>query len=215
MRIHSFYKGICYTVLASIFWGLPQPLFFNEIKFVPAIEVAFHRGFWSFVFLLIIVILNGKIYEFFTIFKSKKKILFLSITACLITLNWTGFICAVSINKVQDASMGYYITPMISIILGYIFLNERITKLKFLSILIMLSSLIFLFISINTIPFIAMLIGITWSIYGLFRKQIDVSPEIGLLYESAAISLFAAPYLLFLNIKGLGFFLNYTVKSFY
>ena len=102
MKIKSFYYGIFYTVLASIFWGLPQPLFFNEIKFIPAFEVAFHRGLWSFILLSVIIIITGKINEFFLIFKSKKKILFLSLTAFLITINWTGFILAVSINRVQD-----------------------------------------------------------------------------------------------------------------
>ena len=208
MIINRFYHGIFYTFLASVFWGLPQPLFFNEIKFIPAIEVAFHRGFWSFIFLLVIVILRGNIKEFIDVFKSNKKIIFLSITSILITINWTGFILAVSINRVQDASMGYYITPMISIVLGYFFLNERITKLKLISIIMMFSSLIFLLISLNTFPLLAILIGTTWGFYGLLRKQINVSSEIGLLFESALISFIAAPYLIYINIIGEGFFLN-------
>ena len=121
--------------MASLFWGIPQPLFFNEITFIPAIEVAIHRGLWSFIFLLVIIICLKKIKDFFFIFRSKKKILVLSVTAILITINWTGFILAVSINRVQDASMGYYITPMISIALGYFFLKEKISILKLISIL--------------------------------------------------------------------------------
>ena len=210
MKVKSFYYGIFYTVLASIFWGVPQPLFFNEIKFIPAIEVTFHRGFWSFIFLLIIITLTGKINDFYVIFTSNKKILFLSITAFLITINWTGFILAVSINRLQDASMGYYMTPIISIMLGYFFLNEKLTKLKLISILMMFGSLIFLFISLNKLPFLAMLIGITWGVYGLLRKQINVSSEVGLLYESGLISFIAAPYLIYLNIKGEGFFIEHT-----
>ena len=77
IEIKNLYKGIFYTILASIVWGLPQPLFFNEIKFIPALEIAFHRGFWSFIFLLIIIIfLTKKIQDFFNIFKSIKKIYF-------------------------------------------------------------------------------------------------------------------------------------------
>jgi chloramphenicol-sensitive protein RarD len=208
LKIKSFYYGIFYTVLASVFWGVPQPLFFNEIKFIPSIEVSFHRGFWSFIFLLFIIILTGRINEFFKIFQSNKKILFLSLSAILITINWTGFIFAVSIDRVQDASMGYYMTPMISIILGYFFLNEKITKLKFISILMIFGSLIFLLINLKTLPLLAILIGMTWGVYGLLRKQINVSAEIGLLYESALISLVAAPYLIYLNIIGKGFFLH-------
>ena len=213
MNTKTFYHGIFYAVLASIFWGLPQPLFFNEIKFIPALEVALHRGFWSFIFLSIIIIFTGKIKKFFDIFKSNKKILFLSFSAILITINWTGFILAVSINRVQDASMGYYITPMISIILGYFFLNEKITKLKLISVCMMITSILFLLISLKTLPLLAILIGFTWGIYGLLRKQINVSAEIGLLYESGFITLFAFPYLIYLYIKGSGFFLDDTVTT--
>ena len=159
MKIKSFYQGIFYTCIASLFWGIPQPLFFNEIKFIPAFEVAIHRGLWSFIFLLIVIVFLGKINDFFEIFKSTKKIIFLSCSALLISTNWTGFILAVSINRVQDASMGYYLTPMISIGLGYFFLNEKISHLKCLSVIIMFGSLIFLFISLNTLPYLAILIG--------------------------------------------------------
>lgn len=208
MKIKPFHKGIFYTFLASLFWGIPQPLFFNEIKFVPAIEIALHRGCWSFFFLLLIIYLSGNIKDFFNIFKSYKNIFILSLTSLLISTNWIGFILAVSINRVQDASMGYYITPMISITLGYFFLGEKITTLKFISIILMFISLIFLLIKLNNFPFLALLIGITWGVYGLLRKQIKVSAEIGLLYESGLISIIAIPYLIYLYNNGSGFFLN-------
>ena len=121
-------------------------------------------------FYSLIIICSGKIKFFFNLFKSYKKILVLSLTAILISINWAGFIFAISINRLQDASMGYYITPMISIGLGFLFLKESISPLKFISILMMFSSLIFLFISLKTVPFIAILIAITWGVYGLLRK---------------------------------------------
>ena len=95
----------------------------------------------------------------------------MSITAISITSNWGGFIYAVSQEKVQDASMGYFITPMISIILGFIFLNEKISWLKFFSVILMILAIIFLFFIINEAPYLIILIGTTWAIYGLLRKQ--------------------------------------------
>ena len=210
MKINTFYKGIFFTCLASLFWGLPQPLIFNEIKYVPPIEVVIHRGLWSFILLFSILAICGKFKDFFYLFYSFKKILVLTITASLISVNWGGFILAVSIEKVQDASMGYFITPMISIILGYIFLKEKISILKLISLIMMISAIIFLIISNKTFPYIAIVIGTTWGIYGLLRKQIDVKPEIGLLYESGLITLIAGPYLIYLNYQGLGYFLNHT-----
>ena len=210
MKIKSLYKGIFYTLLASIFWGIPQPLIFNEIKFIPFIEVVFNRGLWSFIIILIIIIISKRLKEFFLIFTSYKKVLILSITAILILTNWTGFVLSISFNRLQDASMGYYMTPIISITLGYLFLNEKMTKLKFISVMIMFISILFLFIAMKTMPFLAILIGVTWGLYGLLRKQININAEIGLLYESAFISIVALPYLIFIHLKGIGYSLNYS-----
>ena len=117
----------------------------------------------------------GKINEFFNIFRNRSHLLYLSLTGFLITCNWTGFVLAVNLNRVQDASMGYYLSPIISIGLGNIFLKEKLSNLKITSLLLMFSSIIFLLISIKTIPYIAILIGLTWAFYGLFRKKINVS----------------------------------------
>ena len=189
---------------------MPQPLIFNEIKYVPPVEVAIHRGLWSFILLSLILISLSKTKEFFLIFKSFKKLFILTLTASLILINWTGFIFAVSIERVQDASMGYYITPMINIVLGYLFLKENISTLKLLSLLMMLSAIIYLIINNDSFPYIAIIIGTTWGIYGLLRKQINVKPEIGLLYESGLITLLAGPYLIYLNYNNLGYFMNHS-----
>ena len=198
----NFYKGIFFTCVASIFWGLPQPLFFNELSHVDTIEVVLHRGFWSFTFLFFILILFSNINDFIKIFKSRKNMIVLSITAILITFNWGGFIYAVSQERVQDASMGYFITPMFSIILGFIFLNEKISRPKFFSVFLMIFAIIFLFFNLNDSPYLIILIGTTWAIYGLLRKQINVSASIGLLYETFFIALISIPYLLYISYSG-------------
>ena len=209
----NFYKGIIFTSVASIFWGLPQPLFFNELSHVNTIEVVLHRGFWSFVFLFLILILFSSISDFIKIFKSIKNIIVLSITAILITSNWGGFIYAVSQEKVQDASMGYFITPMISIILGFVFLNEKISRPKFLSVFLMIFAIIFLFFNLNEAPYLIILIGTTWAIYGLLRKQINVSASTGLLYETFFITLISIPYLFYIYYSGESNFFTINLKT--
>ena len=213
MLINKTYKGIFYTCIASIFWGLPQPLFFNELNHVDTLEVVLHRGLWSFIFLFLILIFNANITEFFLIFKSSKKLIFLSITASLIASNWGGFIFAVSTERVQDASMGYFITPMISIFLGYFFLKEKITRLKLYSVILMIFALILLFINMRGLPYLVILIGTTWAVYGLLRKQINVSPSIGLLYESFLITLISFPYLIYLFKTNESSFLEINNKT--
>ena len=163
-----------------------------------------HRGLWSFVLLFILLCVLNDIKEFFALFNSFKKIIILSITAMLISVNWTGFIYSVSIKQVQDASLGYFLTPMISIIFGFFFLKEELNFKKILSVFLMFIAFIILFLGLDKFPFIAILIGTTWAIYGLLRKQIKVSPATGLLYESGLITIFALPYLIYLHSNNLG-----------
>ena len=202
----NFSRGIIFACLAAIWWGMPQPLFFNEINYIPSFEVAMHRGIWSFFILFLSLIFFSEINDFFALFKSSKKITILTITSLLIATNWLGFIYSVSINKVQDASLGYFLTPMISISLGYFILNENLNIRKVISVLLMLFACLILFASIDSFPYLALLIGTTWGIYGLLRKQIQVSPAVGLLYESGLITLFALPYLIYLNQIDIGYF---------
>ena len=202
----NFTKGVFFACVAAIWWGMPQPLFFNEINYIPSFEVAMHRGIWSFFILFLLLIFFSGINDFLALFKSSKKITILTITSLLIATNWLGFIYSVSINKVQDASLGYFLTPMISISLGYFILNENLNIRKVISVLLMLFACIILFTGLDSFPYLALLIGTTWGIYGLLRKQIQVSPAVGLLYESGLITLFALPYLIYLNQIDIGYF---------
>ena len=210
----NFSRGIIFACLAAIWWGMPQPLFFNEINYIPSFEVAMHRGVWSFFILFLSLIFFSEINEFLALFKSSKKITILTITSFLIATNWLGFIYSVSINKVQDASLGYFLTPMISISLGYFILNENLNIRKVISVLLMLFACLILFTSLDSFPYLAILIGTTWGVYGLLRKQIQVSPAVGLLYESGLITLFALPYLIYLSRINIGYFsLNFNYIS--
>ena len=202
----NFIKGIIFACVAALWWGMPQPLFFDEINYIPSLEVAMHRGIWSFFVLFFSLVIFSEIKDFFKLFKSSKKIIILTITSLLIATNWLGFIYSVSINKVQDASLGYFLTPMISISLGYFILNENLNTRKIISVSLMLLACFILFTSLDSFPYLALLIGTTWGVYGLLRKQIEVSPATGLLYESGLITLIALPYLIYLNHLEIGYF---------
>ena len=202
----NFIKGIIFACVAALWWGMPQPLFFDEINYIPSLEVAMHRGVWSFFVLFFSLVILSEIKDFFKLFQSSKKIIILTITSLLIATNWLGFIYSVSINKVQDASLGYFLTPMISISLGYFILNENLNTRKIISVSLMLIACFILFTSLDSFPYLALLIGTTWGVYGLLRKQIEVSPATGLLYESGLITLIALPYLIYLNHLEIGYF---------
>ena len=191
---------------------MPQPLFFNQIKYVPSVEVAMHRALWSFVFLFIILFFLNEIKDFLTLFKSINKILILSITAILIAINWTGFIYSVSIEQVQDASLGYFLTPMISICLGYLFLNEKLNFKKIISVLLMFFACLIL-ITIFGLPY---LIFLSVNNSGYFNFSNSFTPT--MLILTGAITIFP---LFFFNLGlkhiplGLSGVLFYIAPSFH
>jgi len=158
-----------------------------------------------FVLLFILLLFSNEVVKIVDIFKLSKNVIILSITGILIAVNWTGFIYSVSIEQVQDASLGYFLTPMISIILGFIFLNEKLNFSKIISVFLMFIACLILFLSLGNFPLIAVLIGTTWAVYGLLRKQIQVSPAMGLLFESGLITILALPYLIYLSFLNIGY----------
>ena len=187
MHKKSYLDGFAYVFIATFLWGFIQVLYFKQIDYVSPFEVVCHRGIWSFVCLLCLIIITKNFKNYLLIFKDRKKVFLLSITGILVSSNWFFFILSVYLNKVQDASMGYFISPIFSVIFGYIFLNEKISKIQFASILLIIIAILNLIINSNQVPYIALSLATTWSIYGLLRKKINVSSELGLLFEQTIL----------------------------
>ena len=202
MKSKNFNRGLTLTALGSFWWGVIGVLYFKYISFVGSIEVVIHRCVWTSVFLIISTFYFSKWNIFFTIIADKKKLIWLFFSGLLIFINWTTWIYAVSTQRIIDASFGYFIMPILSILLGYIFYNEKINKKRGLSILLVLISILFLLIvSFESIPWVGIIVAISWGFYNLLRKKVDVDTDVGLLIESFFILPFAlvAFYLIFKN----------------
>jgi len=197
----KFLKGGIYSACGSLWWGIFGVLYFNYFSYVGAIELVVHRIIWTVVVLVITTTLFSKWKIFSLVFSNKKNILYLFITSLLITANWSIWIYALSTNRNIDASLGYFIFPIISIFFGYIFFQEKLNNKRIISILLVISSIIYLLVSFKNIPWIGLSVALVWSLYNLIRKKINIETDIGLLIES----LFAFPfailvfYFLFLN----------------
>jgi chloramphenicol-sensitive protein RarD len=202
VKSKNFNRGLTLTALGSFWWGVIGVLYFKYISFVGSIEVVIHRCVWTSVFLIISTFYFSKWNIFFTIIADKKKLIWLFFSGLLIFINWTTWIYAVSTQRIIDASFGYFIMPILSILLGYIFYNEKINKKRGLSILLVLISILFLLIvSFESIPWVGIIVAISWGFYNLLRKKVDVDTDVGLLIESFFILPFAlvAFYLIFKN----------------
>ncbi len=187
MKLTNFSKGIISTSTGSFFWGFLGTIYFQYISFIGVFEVVAHRSLWTCIILLITTTIFKKWNLFKKVLSNKKNFLILFITSILIFGNWSVWIYAVSKNKIIDASFGYFIFPIISVFLGYLFLNEKLNKKRILSIILVIISTIYLFLNFSSLPWVGFSVALLWSIYNLLRKKINVETDIGLLIESLFI----------------------------
>ena len=209
-------SGIFYAAFASLWWGVLGTLYFKFVSFATPIELTVHRTIWTALLLIITTGIFSKWGEFKKIIKNKKNIILLFISGILVSINWGTWLYAVSINKLLDSSLGYYIYPIISVFLGKLFLKEKLNFNQTISILLVGLSLIYFLIKLNELPWIGLTVAITFSLYGLIRKKIKVSSDIGLLIETLLISPIAIGIFIYLvNIDINIFSPNELLLSFY
>ena len=212
----QYLTGSAYTVFASLWWGIIGVLYFNFVSFANPIEITIHRTIWTAFLLIITTSYFKKWDEFFLIIKKKQNIFFLFISGSLVLINWLTWIYAVSINKLLDSSLGYYIYPIFSVFFGIIFLNEKYNKNKIISVVLVFVSILYLIMYYKTLPWIGLVVAITFSLYTLIRKKISISSDIGLLIETLLLTPFVIFAFIIIYKKGLNIFsLSEPLLSFY
>ena len=185
---NNFNKGIFLTAAGSFWWGLIGVIYFKYISFAGHIEVVIHRSLWTTVMLIITSVLLSKINKIKIVIKNKQTIFTLFFSGILIFTNWAVWIYAVSTDRVIDASFGYFIMPIISIFLGFFFFKETLSSKGKLSVIIVIFSILLLFfLDLKSIPWVGLIVAISWSFYNLLRKKVSVETDIGLLIESLFI----------------------------
>ena len=195
--------GIIYTMGAYILWGI-LPIYWKLIDEVPALEILAHRVIWSFIFVLIIVvILKRKILKnFFQVQMSQKKTwLGLFLASLFISINWFTYIYAVNTNHIVEASLGYYINPLIAVLLGVFVLREKVNKMQAISFILAGIGVLYMTISVGKIPWISLILALSFGFYGLSKKLIKVDSILGLLLETLFILPFAFLFLAYLGVN--------------
>ena len=195
--------GIIYTMGAYILWGI-LPIYWKLIDEVPALEILAHRVIWSFVFVLIIVvILKRKILKnFFQVQMSQKKTwIGLFLASLFISINWFTYIYAVNTNHIVEASLGYYINPLIAVLLGVFVLREKVNKVQAISFVLAGIGVLYMTISVGKIPWISLILALSFGFYGLSKKLIKVDSILGLLLETLFILPFALLFLGYLGVN--------------
>jgi chloramphenicol-sensitive protein RarD len=188
----EFNKGLLLAGFGSFWWGFFGVIYFKYIAYIGHIELVIHRCLWTAFTLIITTFLFSKWNIFFKIIKNKSNLFYLIISGFLIFINWGVWIYAVATNRIIDASFGYFIMPILSVMLGYFFFKETINSKRIFSILLVVLSILFLIVvSIKSLPWVGLIVALSWGFYNLVRKKINVDTDIGLLIESLFILPFA------------------------
>lgn len=193
--------GVVSAVGAFLIWGF-SPLYYKAIGAAPALEIIAHRALWSLFFTLFLVLLSGQLRVLVKLFSSPRIPLILFASSILVSVNWLGFIWAVNNGRALEASMGYFIMPIVMVLLGRLFLDERLNRYQILALLLVCLGVLNLLIAIQQLPWIALLLAISFGFYSLVRKQVAVSALVGLTVECLFLAPFALLYLAYLAQTG-------------
>ena len=198
--------GFGFGLLAYSLWGF-FPLYFKAVASVPPLEVVSHRIAWSLALLLAVVILRGRFAELRHAFRTPRTLGTLVATALLISTNWLVFIIAVEHGQVLQSSLGYFITPLVNVLLGFLFLKERLRGWQRASLLLAMAGVLILTVAGGSVPWAALILAFTFGSYGLLRKVVAVDSLLGLTVETLVLGPVAVGYLLFLAGAGRSAFL--------
>tara|TARA_Y100000768_G_scaffold373245_1_gene341662 strand:+ start:74 stop:952 length:879 start_codon:yes stop_codon:yes gene_type:complete len=190
----QFNKGLILTSFGSFWWGFIGVIYFKYLDFIGYVEVVIHRCVWTAATLILTTFIFSKWNIFFSIISNKEKLFGLFFSGFLIFINWSIWIYAVATDRIIDASFGYFIMPILSVFLGYVFFKEKLNKKRIFSIsLVIISIIILVLFSLKSLPWVGLIVGLSWGFYNLIRKKINVDTDVGLLIES----LFILPFAIF------------------
>ncbi|WP_257968101.1 EamA family transporter RarD [Peribacillus deserti] len=201
--------GVLFAALSYAIWGI-VPIYWKWIDEVPADEILAHRVFWSFIFMVILLVSTRKWPAFMIyakeIMKQPRKLAALTIASALVSANWGIFIWAVNSGRILETSLGYYINPLVSVLLGVLVLREKLGKAQIVSFILAAVGVLVLTLHYGIVPWVSLLLAITFGLYGLAKKMINADSSIGLTLETLMVTPFAVGYFIYLTYQSRGMF---------
>lgn len=200
IKTGAFQAGLSYLI-----WGI-LPIYWKLLDHVNAEDILANRIFWSFAFMMVVLFFSKKIRNLYSVLKSfkqnRKEMYALIIASFLISTNWFIYIWAVNHHQIIEASLGYYINPLVSVLLGVIFLKEKLSPAQYASFIIAGVGVLILGLSYGKFPWISVVLALSFGVYGLAKKMIKVDSAVGLTLETMVVTPFALAYMVFLFFNG-------------
>lgn len=183
--------GQIYAVLAFLFWGALAPIYFKQVANVEPLEVLIHRIIWSFIILIPLLFITKQVGVYKILIKDIKKLKYLALSTFFISINWLVFIWAVGNERIMETALGYYINPLVSIFLGYLFFKERMSRNQYIAVFIAFLAVLYQVISLGSIPLVSLALAFSFAFYGMLRKKVNVGSIVGLFVETLIMMPFA------------------------
>ncbi|WP_396654013.1 EamA family transporter RarD [Mechercharimyces sp. CAU 1602] len=198
-------RGAINTALAYVLWGL-LPVYWKLIEHVSSTEILLHRVIWSFLFVLLLLGFTSGLPQFLSEARQYMKVgrtwIYLALASTLISINWFVFIYAVNHEAILQTSLGYYMNPLIAVLLGYIFLKERMTLLQSIATIVAALAVLYSTLSHGQIPWIALILAFSFGLYALTKKLLQIKPLYGLALETLFMLPCALIYWFYLMVGG-------------
>ncbi len=201
-------KGIWNGLAAYVLWGF-FPIYWKLLHEVPALEVIGHRISWSFLLLTVVILLTGQWKEFRSAAWTPKVIGIYALAGVILTINWLIYVWGVNSGFIVETSLGYFINPLISVLLGVFFLHERLRPMQWIAVALAAAGVLYLTITYGRPPWIALSLAVSFGIYGLVKKIAPLGSLYGLTLETALVFPMALIYLVFVGSTGTGAFLHH------
>jgi len=195
--------GIGAAIGAFLIWGL-LPMYWKALSAVPALQILCHRIVWSLVFLALVVTVRRGWGGVRQALRSRRDVLLLAAGSVLISINWFLYIWAVNHGHVVESSLGYYINPLVNVLLGFAFFRDRLRRWQVVAIVLAAAGVLNLVWQFGRAPWIALALAVSFGMYGLVRKVATVESVNGLFFETLVLGLPAAGYLGWQEMQGLG-----------
>ena len=190
-------QGVFFALAAYSFWGF-APIYFKSVQQVPAFEILAHRIIWAFILVFILIVGLKRLNRLKPIIRSPKMMFRLTVATCLLGGNWFLFIWAVNANHMLDASLGYYINPLLNVAIGMAFFQEKMRRLQLFAIGLAIVGVGIQVVTFGSVPWVALALASSFAIYGAIRKRLPVDSISGLWLETTLLVPVMLGYLLFL-----------------
>ena len=195
--------GFFYALSAYLLWGF-LPLFFRAAEHIPAVELVAHRVIWSLPVALFVMAALGRTGEIMPLLRDRGVMKMMLLTALLISVNWAIYVWAISVDRTSETALGYYINPLLTVVLGVLLLSEKLNEWQWLAIALAAIGVLVRAISTGAFPWISLSLALTFAFYGYFRKTVSVGPTQGFLLEVIILFPFAMAYAVWLALQGQG-----------